>query len=79
MKNCYVCNNPAAADDDYCTACRNEIEENRRWIRGESVCSVCGRPARIDGLCSECFDEICNGILSANSALPPSERGGGSW
>lgn len=79
MKNCYVCNAPAATGDDYCASCRHEIEENRRWIRGESVCSVCGRPARLNGLCSECFDEICNDLIATDGRLPPSDRGGGPW
>lgn len=76
---CTVCDNSAAADDEYCTDCRETIDDFRRTNRGRGDCTACGRPAYLDGLCPDCFDEICQSIISANSALPPSERGGGSW
>jgi hypothetical protein len=76
--NCTVCNNLAAADDEYCTDCRAAIDNFRRSITGDGNCTACGRPAYLDGLCPECFDEICQSII-AHDALPRSARGGGSW
>jgi hypothetical protein len=75
---CEACHNQATADDDYCADCRAAIAGFRDAISGNGVCTACGRAAAIDGLCRDCFDEICNAIV-ANGALPPSERGGGGW
>jgi hypothetical protein len=76
--NCTVCDNPANPNDDYCAECRAAIDNFRRSITGDGSCTTCGRPAQLDGLCPECFDEICRSIV-AHDALPPSARGGGAW
>lgn len=76
---CTVCNNPAQPDDDYCPDCRAAIDGFRQAISGAGACTSCGRAARLDGLCPACFDEICQAIVAADGALPPSERGGGGW
>ncbi len=77
--NCIVCNNLAAADDEYCGECRAAIDNFRRSITGDGNCTACGRAAYLDGLCRCCFDEISTAIVAADGTLPPTERGGGSW
>lgn len=76
---CTVCNNPASAEDDYCAECRAAINGLCRTLNGADACTACGRDAHFDGVCRQCFDEICTGILTADARRPPSERGERPW